>query len=124
MIVITKTNQLKEEIMKKHLFLLSAVIGLASFGAITAELSTSVKAESTTDLTDADRDLVRDARQALINDTTLSKYAQSIRVSAHNGTVTLQGYVASEKEKNSVTNTLKQVHGVENIDNQLKVVVK
>lgn len=76
------------------------------------------------DSSDADRDLVKDIRQALINDTTLSKHGQSVRVSSQDGVVTLQGYVASEKEKNSIANTVKQVNGVKSIDNQLKVVMK
>lgn len=113
--------------MKKQLFLLSSVVGLTiGFGTIAADLSTTVREEAPvqTDLSESDRELIKDVRQALINDNTLSKYAQSIRVSAHNGVVTLQGYVASEKEKSSVANTVKQVHDVSNIDNQLKVVMK
>jgi osmotically-inducible protein OsmY len=112
--------------MKKQLFLLSSVIGLTTgFGTIAADISTSIEEQkSAADLTDADRELIKEVRQALINNNTLSKYAQSIRVSAHKGTVTLQGYVASEKEKNTVLNTVNQVQGIDSVDNQLKVVMK
>lgn len=106
--------------MKKILSLITLLMVTAGLPAAMPQAAPNIPSDS--DFSEEDANLAKNIRQALIIDRSLSKYAQSIRVTANNGNVTLQGYVASEKEKQSVLTSIKQIHGVTSIDDQLSIV--
>ncbi len=70
---------------------------------------------------DSDRLLVQRIRQTLSNDYTLSSNAKNIQVTAVNGTVTMEGSVNSQREKAMIANKIRQMNGVNDIQNRLEV---
>tara|TARA_B110001454_G_scaffold219204_1_gene252251 strand:- start:67120 stop:67446 length:327 start_codon:yes stop_codon:yes gene_type:complete len=63
-------------------------------------------------------------RQQLVNDKSLSVYAQNIKIITVNGEVTLKGPVKSVQEQRSVVSKAKKVSGVSNVLNKTEVVTQ
>jgi hyperosmotically inducible protein len=68
-----------------------------------------------------DRDVAQQSRKALIDDKSLSTYAQNVKVIVQNGQVTLRGPVRSEDEKRSVEAAATAVAGAGKVTNELEV---
>src|SRR4030095_917040 len=68
-----------------------------------------------------DRDVAQQIRKALIDDKSLSTYAQNVKVIVQNGQVTLRGPVRSEDEKRSVEAAATAVAGAGKVTNELEV---
>jgi hyperosmotically inducible periplasmic protein len=69
----------------------------------------------------ADRQMVRQIRQAIIKDKSLSTYAHNIKVIVQNGAVTLKGPVRSDDEKNALEAKATEVAGEGKVTNELEV---
>jgi len=72
-------------------------------------------------MTASDTDLVRQIRHDLASDSTLSAYAQNIKVIAHNGKVILKGTVKSEVEKQTIYDRVAGETGVSSVVSKLEV---
>ncbi|MEO8466156.1 MAG: BON domain-containing protein [Gammaproteobacteria bacterium] len=70
---------------------------------------------------EADRTLTQKIRKSVVSDDSLSTYAHNIKIVSVNGTVTLNGVVRSEKEKNSVAMKAAAVAGKDRVVNELKI---
>lgn len=70
----------------------------------------------------ADRTITQDVRKSLMNDDGLSTNAKNIKIITVYRVVTLRGPVNSDAEKSRIEKKVKQVKGVERVDNQLDVV--
>ena len=109
------------------------VIALQSAGAQSpttpADNSRSNKVDSTNRIATADdqkenesdRTLTQKIRKSIVSDDSLSTYAHNIKIVSVNGTVTLNGVVRSEKEKNSVAMKAVAVAGKDRVVNELKI---
>ncbi len=109
------------------------VIALQSAGAQSpptpADNSRSNKVDSTNRIATADdqkenesdRTLTQKIRKSVVSDDSLSTYAHNIKIVSVNGTVTLNGVVRSEKEKNSVAMKAVAVAGKDHVVNELKI---
>jgi hypothetical protein len=71
--------------------------------------------------TEADRALNQRIRQALTADAALGKSTERVQLNTENGEVTLQGAVATEKEKADIGLKVQQVAGVKKVNNQLQM---
>ena len=71
--------------------------------------------------TQQDRNMVQDIRQSLMEDDSLSALAESIRIVARNGSVTLRGAVQSQEQKEQVAEVARNVAGDDKVQNNLKV---
>ena len=71
--------------------------------------------------TEADRSLNQRIRQALNADTALATSVQKVQLETNNGEVTLHGSVPTEKIKEEVSATVRQVAGVKKVENQLQM---
>jgi osmotically-inducible protein OsmY len=71
--------------------------------------------------TEADRELTRKIRQALLAEPALSTNAKNAKVITQNGKVTLRGVVESQQEKDDVAARARAVSGVTECDNLLEV---
>lgn len=71
--------------------------------------------------TQADLQLTRQIRQALVKDKDLSTDAQNVKIISQNGDVTLRGPVRSAEEKQTVETKAAQVAGVEHVHSDLRV---
>jgi osmotically-inducible protein OsmY len=69
----------------------------------------------------ADRALEQHIRQALTADSTLATATDALTVTAHGGSITLRGSVASQAEKDSILSKVKALPGVVACDDQLEV---
>ncbi|HHY86860.1 MAG TPA: BON domain-containing protein [Verrucomicrobia bacterium] len=65
--------------------------------------------------------LVTEVRQALIRDADLAPVAPNLQISSEGGSVTLQGSVESEEQKEQIENVVMQTPGVTRVDNQLRI---
>lgn len=72
---------------------------------------------------DADRELTRKVRRAIVKDKSLSMTAHNVKIITRDGKVTLKGPVKSEKEKQQVEKIASQAAGGK-VTNQLKVAPK
>ena len=68
-----------------------------------------------------DRALTQDIRKGVMADKSLSTYAHNVKIVAVNGTVTLNGVVRSDEEKNAVQQIAAKVAGNDRVVNELKV---
>jgi osmotically-inducible protein OsmY len=66
-------------------------------------------------------DMATKVSQAIQQDNTLASEAQNVKVSSHNGMVTLKGKVSSSEEKDAMVAKAKQVAGDANVKDDLKV---
>jgi len=72
-------------------------------------------------MTGTDADLNGRIRESLSSDSSLNAASQNVRISSNNGVVTLQGSVATEKEKDDLETKLQHMTGVKSVDNQLQI---
>jgi hyperosmotically inducible protein len=79
------------------------------------------KAVSDQATTEADRALNQRIRQALTADSALGSTTERVRLNTENGEVTLQGAVATEKEKTDIGAKVEQIAGVKKVHNQLQM---
>jgi len=73
---------------------------------------------------DKDIQISSDLRQALVNDKSLSTYAQNIKIITVNGEVTLKGPVKSVQEQRTLVSKAKKISGVSNVLNMTDVVTE
>jgi hyperosmotically inducible periplasmic protein len=59
-------------------------------------------------------------RQAIMADDSLSTNAKNIKIITINGVVTLRGPVASPQEKDAIVKKVKEIDGIEKVENQLE----
>jgi hyperosmotically inducible periplasmic protein len=69
----------------------------------------------------SDRALTKRIRQSVISDKNLSTYAHNVKIVAVNGTVTLNGVVRSDQEREDVGMKAAEVAGKDHVVNDLKV---
>jgi hyperosmotically inducible protein len=69
----------------------------------------------------SDRKLLAAARRSVVKDKSLSTSAHNIKMMVASGAVTLRGPVNTADEKARIENLVKQVPGVQAVDNQLDV---
>jgi hyperosmotically inducible protein len=70
---------------------------------------------------DADRDLAKKIRQAVVGDKSLSTYAHNVKIVAQNGQVTLKGPVRSTQEKATIEAKATEIAGDGKVTNQITV---
>jgi hyperosmotically inducible periplasmic protein len=70
---------------------------------------------------DADRDLAKKIRQAVVGDKSLSTYAHNVKIVAQNGQVTLKGPVRSAQEKATIEAKATEIAGDGKVTNQITV---
>jgi hyperosmotically inducible protein len=70
----------------------------------------------------ADRATTKQIRSAIMDDKSLSTYAQNIKIITRNGKVTLKGPVRSADEKTAIGEKATQVAGAGNVTNHLTIV--
>ena len=70
---------------------------------------------------DADRDLTKKIRQAVVGDKSLSTYAHNVKIVAQNGQVTLKGPVRSDAEKTSIEAKATDIAGAGKVTNEITV---
>lgn len=68
-----------------------------------------------------DRQLTAKVRRAVVSDKNLSVAAHNIHISAHNGTVTLEGSVKSQAEKQAIEQKADEIAGTGNVTDALTV---
>jgi hypothetical protein len=71
--------------------------------------------------TEDDRALNQRIRQALTADSSLGRTTERVHLSTDNGEVTLEGAVATEKEKADIAAKVQQIAGVKKVNNQLQM---
>jgi len=69
----------------------------------------------------SDSQMAAKVRQALMDDQSVGTTAHNVRVTSHNGTVTLKGKVNSEQEKDAIMTKAKEVAGDSNIKDEITV---
>jgi osmotically-inducible protein OsmY len=72
-------------------------------------------------VTEADRSLNSQIRSAFNADSSLRASASSVNLSSDDGVVTLNGTVATEKEKTDLENRLERMTGVKRVENKLQI---
>ena len=70
---------------------------------------------------DADRDLTKKIRQAVVGDKSLSTYAHNVKIVSQNGQVTLKGPVRSDAEKASIEAKATDIAGAGKVTNEITV---
>lgn len=68
-----------------------------------------------------DRDIMQKIRKSLMGDKSLSTFGKSVKITAQNGQVTLEGPVASEEESREVEEKATEVAGSGNVSNDMSV---
>ena len=71
--------------------------------------------------TDSDLKLMKEIRQAVVSDDSLSVYAHNIKIMAKSGKVTLKGPVHTEAEKSAIEAYAQKFAGDGNVMNQITV---
>jgi len=85
------------------------------------------KSKLTSDLEDhqeeneADKTITINSHHILIKDDQLSAKGKNIRIITNSGVVTLRGIVETNAEKTHIENEIKNINGVQKVDNQLDV---
>ena len=69
----------------------------------------------------ADRDVMQKIRKAVMDDKSLSTHAHNVKITAHDGKVTLKGPVTSEEEKATIERMATDVAGAGNVVNQITI---
>jgi len=71
--------------------------------------------------TTVDRDLAARIRAALSGDPALPVTQDNVHLSVNNGAVTLQGWVKSPQEKEAVAAKVREMSGVQRVEDQLQI---
>jgi len=72
----------------------------------------------------ADVELTRKIRQALVKDKELSTYAQNVKIITEGGQVLLKGPVKSPQEKSKVESKAGQIAGLDRVRSELEVIAQ
>jgi osmotically-inducible protein OsmY len=72
-------------------------------------------------MTETDRSLNARIRTTLSADSSLREPSQNVTLSSDNGVVTLNGTIATEKEKKELENRLTSMTGVSRVKNNLQI---
>jgi osmotically-inducible protein OsmY len=73
---------------------------------------------------EADVNLTRKIRQALVQDKQLSTYAQNVKIITEGGQVVLKGPVKNQEEKDKVESKAGQIAGLDRVRSELEVVTR
>ena len=68
-----------------------------------------------------DRELARQIRHAIVKDNSLSTDAHNVKIIAQNGSVTLEGAVKSDEEKQAIESKATELAGAGKVTNELHV---
>lgn len=74
--------------------------------------------------TKEDREITQRIRQAVLDDESLSTYADNVKIITVNGMVTLKGPVRSEEEKNIIEEKAAAIVGETNINSEIDIAPK
>lgn len=121
--------------MKRNLFVVSVFVASLAAGVLTtgAQQSTPPPPDNTKvnkqggttadqqSQNKADLELVRQVRQAIVKDKTLSSTAHNCKVITREGAVTLRGPVNSQKEKDTIEQIAVKLAGEGKVTNELVV---
>jgi len=69
----------------------------------------------------SDREVMREIRNAVVSDKSLSTYGHNVKIISQHGKVTLKGPVNSDDEKHVIEQHARKVAGDENVTNELTV---
>src|SRR5258708_7518520 len=103
----------------KHLIIKSVLAIGASGAALLAQ--TPQNPQSSQPQPGGDSQMAAKVRQAITQDPTVGTAAQNVRVTSHNGMVTLRGKVTSEQERDAIVAKAKQVAGDANVKDEITV---
>ncbi len=107
----------------KH-FIIKSVLALGTSGMLLmAQTPASREPQSSqTQSTPAtDTQMTTKVRDAIMNDQNIGTAGHNIRVSSHNGMVTLRGKVMNEQERDAIVAKAKQVAGDANVKDDITV---
>jgi hyperosmotically inducible protein len=65
--------------------------------------------------------LTQKIRQAVVKDGSLSMNAKNVKIIARDGTITLQGPVDSQQEKDTIATKAREIAGKDKVEDQLEV---
>ena len=74
--------------------------------------------------TKQDREITQKIRRAIVNDKSLSTYANNVKIITVGGMVTLKGPVRSEEEKRAIEEKAAQIAGNDKIKSEIDIVPK
>ncbi len=108
---------------------LVAILSATSFSQVGQDNSKVNEADSTLNLTTADRQksnqedmqITARIRKDIMSQKSFSTYAQNIKIITTNGTVTLKGPVRSMNELNSIVKFARSAAGASNVVNEIAV---
>jgi osmotically-inducible protein OsmY len=108
------------------LFVSAALLSLSlayaeNKGALVPKKPVGVTAEHQSNA-DADVEITRKIRQAVVKDDSLSMYAQNVKIITVDGLVVLKGAVRNQKEKLKVERIAQDVAGKDNVTSEVEVV--
>ena len=83
--------------------------------------SNSITSAADHGMTQTDKTLNQSLHQALTADPALMSSSRNVHFTTENGTVTMQGTVATEQEKEEIAMKVKQMTGVKEVHNQLQL---
>jgi len=72
-------------------------------------------------MTQTDSTLNQSIHRALTSDSALASSSRNVHFNTDNGNVTINGTVATEKEKDDIGMKVKKMAGVKDVDNQLQI---
>ncbi len=108
--------------------ILSSLVVLSAWGCSPQESTTHAADDAAKNVTpmdqsesEADREITRQIRQALLAPPELSTNAKNVKVITRDGKVTLRGLVDSQSEKDDVAARARAVPAVMDLVNQLEV---
>jgi osmotically-inducible protein OsmY len=118
--------------MKKYMLFLIPLLSFALIGCNRGEerdeededsisLSSDSQNAFKNDPSSVDLDIAQKINKMLQNDALLSPIAKNVKIDVLQGKVTLRGTVSSEKGKLIISNKIRQISGVKNIENKLEV---
>lgn len=106
----------------KH-FVTKSILALSASGMLLVAQSppSSQDPPSSQATPGSDTQMAAKVRQAIMQDPTAGTAAHNVKVSSHNGMVTLRGRVTSEEEKDAIVAKAKQVAGDANVKDDITV---
>jgi osmotically-inducible protein OsmY len=110
--------------MKKAIVQSMLVLGAAGMLAVAQTYPQTAPQTHGTTGSMSDTQMSSQIRQAIMNDQNAQSVAHNVRVTAHNGTVTLKGKVNSTEEKDAIVKDAKQIAGDANVKDEITVAKK
>lgn len=103
------------------LILLATYFGATKSSDFTSTPTSSVQDMKITTQTPADQTLGQMIRQAMINNNIRLRDYSNISINASNGIVTVNGSVANAQERDAVSNIIRNISGVRQVNNRLEI---